>query len=131
MERRMYIIIIGFRVLCREGKLFDWIHRTGLLTTYQELWSSSEQESELRRIQFQGTWEVRCASLLAHILPMQACEEWLGDLKEAHEKLAREGYSRWAIVLVTLGRVLLLGWSLLQIRYQDLISPKRKQRESK
>jgi len=81
--------------------------------------------------EYREPWELRCVSLLAHILTKEACEEWLGDLKETRQELERDGYPRWAVIFVTLGRVFLLGWSLLRIRYQDLVSAKKKTHEIK
>jgi hypothetical protein len=64
--------------------------------------------------------EMRCVSLLAHILSRDAREEWLGDLQEARRELIASRYTWWAVSLITWGRVVLLGWSLIKIKYQDL-----------
>lgn len=104
-----------------DADRLDFLIRNGvLLNTVQPC---KKQQSD--------TWELRCALLLAHVLPKGAYVEWLGDLKEAREELMKKGYPRWAIVFVTLGRVFLLGWSLFRIRYQDLVSAKRKTQEIK
>lgn len=71
--------------------------------------------------------ELRVASVLAYVLPMEYAEEWIGDLHEAGKKLSDEGYPRWVRTAITLGRVLLLIWSLVRIK-MDLLVGKRCQR---
>lgn len=59
-------------------------------------------------------------NLLGHIIPEQAREEWLGDLKEARLDLLLHGWSNGAVMLITIIRACLLVWSLLRIKYEDL-----------
>ncbi len=81
------------------------------------LWPST------RRRKLLESWEMRFASLLAYFLDMERREEWLGELIEARCDMLHEGYPRWAIFLVTFGRLFLLGCALLRIKYQDIVLP--------
>ena len=45
-------------------------------------------------------------------------EGWLGDLQQARWELIDDGYSRWRVSLLTWGRVVLLFWSLIRVKYQ-------------
>lgn len=64
--------------------------------------------------------EQRGVSRVACILPQEICEEWLGELRESRFELINAGYPWWRVSLITSGRVLLLFWSLIQVKYQDL-----------
>jgi hypothetical protein len=68
--------------------------------------------------------EMRIASVIAYILPTDYAEEWRGDLREATQKLTEEGKPRWACALITVGRILLLIWSLVRIKI-DLVLARR------
>jgi hypothetical protein len=65
-------------------------------------------------------YDMLVVDLLAHILPENDREEWLGDLKEARRSLLCNGWSIWAVTPITIARACLLVWSLLRIKYQDL-----------
>lgn len=64
--------------------------------------------------------EQRGVSRVACIFPQEICEEWLGELRESRWELINAGYPWWRVSLITSGRVLLLFWSLIQMKYQDL-----------
>jgi hypothetical protein len=67
-----------------------------------------------------NNYDMWAVELLAHILPENDREEWLGDLKEARRSLLCNGWSIWAVTPITIARACLLVWSLLRIKYQDL-----------
>jgi hypothetical protein len=69
---------------------------------------------EIRRTQVLQGQEMRCVTLLAHILPERDREEWLGELTEMRCNLIQEGYSRWSISFITWMWVLYLGWTLIK-----------------
>jgi hypothetical protein len=129
----------GIRLLGEEGIAFPAWQSTraiepnleaGLLVEVKAKKPYSEKKREIR-IKSVETWDMRWVSLLAYILPKRAREEWLGDLQEARCDLIGKGHSQWVIKLITWGRVLLLGWSFLRIKYQDLLSSKSKERQDK
>jgi hypothetical protein len=69
---------------------------------------------EGRRAQVLQGQEMRCVTLLAHVLPQRDREEWLGELTEMRCNLIQEGYSRWGISCITWMWVLYLGWTLIK-----------------
>lgn len=70
------------------------------------------------------SWEMKWFSRpLAYLIPKDDREEWLGDLVEARHELLKAGYPRWIASLITVAKSGLLVWSLIRIRYQDLVSP--------
>jgi hypothetical protein len=75
---------------------------------------------------YEKNQELRCVSLVAYILPKEAREEWLGDLRESLCELVNAGYPWWSVSLITWGRVALLFWSLIKVKYQDLGFSKKK-----
>jgi hypothetical protein len=70
------------------------------------------------------SWDMKWFSRpLSYLLPKDDREEWLGDLVEARHELLKAGYPRWIASLITVAKSGLLVWSLIRIRYQDLVSP--------
>jgi hypothetical protein len=67
----------------------------------------------------------RLITSLAHLLPKNTREEWIGDLVESLEELRLQGVGRCARFLVALGRVCLLGFALARITLGDLVSTKK------
>jgi hypothetical protein len=106
--------------------------RLSLLHDFEDIRQELRKLDQKRPVVVREHWhilEMRCVSLLAHILPRDAREEWLGDLEEARHELVTSHYAWWAISLITWGRVVLLGWSLIKIKYQDLGFSKKRQHE--
>jgi hypothetical protein len=60
-------------------------------------------------------WERRLITIAAYILP----EEWLGDLQEELHDLVG-----WTKIVTTVGRIFCLAIPLIQIKFQDIVSPK-------
>jgi hypothetical protein len=58
--------------------------------------------------------EMRCVTLLAHILPERDREEWLGELRETRCNLVEKRYSWWGISFITWMWLLYLGWTLIK-----------------
>src|SRR5712692_10828769 len=85
------------------------------------MWKKQSRRATSRSTE-QGVraWELWGVSLLGYLLPKRQREEWMGDLTEARFELLEQGWRRWALVIVTLGRAFLLAWSLIRIKYQDL-----------
>jgi hypothetical protein len=69
---------------------------------------------EIRQEQILQGQEMRCVTLLAHILPERDREEWLGELMETRCDLIQKGYSRWGISFITWMWLLYLGWTLIK-----------------
>ena len=69
-----------------------------------------------------GVMETCAIGLLTPWLSQGVREEWLGDLHEARCRLVTRGYTGWAISLMTVGRTVLLAWSLVITKVYDLVS---------
>jgi hypothetical protein len=69
---------------------------------------------EIRQAQVLQGREMRCVTLLAHILPERDREEWLGELRETRCNLIEKQYSRWGISFITWMWLLYLGWTLIK-----------------
>jgi hypothetical protein len=68
----------------------------------------------------QAVKQVHSVPRLARSLWKEDFDGWFGDLQEARWELIDAGYPRWRVCLLTWGRVALLFWSLIQVKYQDL-----------
>jgi len=70
-------------------------------------------------------------SLFSYILPQRAREEWIGDLREARRELLEAKYPQWVVDCITFGRLILLAWSLLRVKFQDLVSSQSQRKQEK
>jgi hypothetical protein len=68
----------------------------------------------------QAVKQVHSVPRLARSLWKEDFDGWFGDLQEARWELIDAGYPRWRVRLITLGRAVLLFWSLIQVKCQDL-----------
>lgn len=72
----------------------------------------------------QKTWSLRwLATPIAYLFPKDDREEWLGCLTEMHyELIEQEHYPYWLVNAITVGRILLLVWSAVEVKVLNLIS---------
>lgn len=79
---------------------------------------------KLKRLDSCKTWSSHwVASPIAYLLPVDCCEEWLGDLYEGNYRmLYEEGFPRWRVNVNNVGKTAILIVSSLQIKLSDFIS---------
>jgi hypothetical protein len=69
------------------------------------------------------SWTTRwIAKPVAYLFPKANREEWIGDLMEQENELIKDGYPRWLVNLISLGKTMILVWSAIEMRVLDLIS---------
>jgi hypothetical protein len=130
----MFILKLSGVFSIITGTIF-WIIGTLTAVTLsiaRELSSEAEGSylNDMNRSLSTEPWEMKWFSRpLAYLLPRDDREEWLGDLVETRHDLIKEGYPKWVASLITVAKSGLLVWSLIRIRYQDLVSPAERKKQ--
>lgn len=65
------------------------------------------------------------ATPIAHLLPRERCEEWLGDLYEGNRQLLQT-HPRWLVNAVNFGKVMILVWSAIKVGLEDFLQAGRR-----
>jgi hypothetical protein len=127
MERKATFLLLKYEQQERDEALQLMLEQKGVQKKWAEDRTNLRLLHESVKTQLRSLQEsLELMGQLRRVSPVVCCrwkehfEGRFGDLREARWEWIEAGYSRWRVRLTTWGRVALLFWSLIRVKYQDL-----------